>query len=424
MTLSSSSRPLVSSVILYRPLVYFASNSLVDSLSRPSTMWQCTTCSLENHERLSHCDACGETRPPWTCDKCTLLNAEPAQTCDACHAPRPTHTSRPKQQQRTTPSSNTTPPPPKPVWPCPRCTLENSAHAAVCAACDAPRPPRPRMRPAEPLPPPPEPRPSVPPAARPAPSASDDSVDELYALLSTVQLERLAPTLAEHDVADVETLALLTEADYDRLGVSIGARRKLCGLLGGGAAEASAADADACHAPVVTAAAPAAAAAAPSAYAFDVDPSRMVARELEGIDAILAAPERPASPPLAAAAPAVVPRLHPPPRVRASGMLPEAREARPRSASVEAAGGTARADAAVAIGSIAPSPPTAAVPGDDEEWVSVHAGATDASGEGREQLLPPEARPRAASLGGLLATVGARGNAYSQLADDAPFKGT
>ena len=50
--------------------------------------------------------------------------------------------------------------------------------------------------------------------------------------------------------------------------------------------------------------------------------------------------------------------------------------------------------------------------------------ATDASSEGREQLLPPEARSRAASLGGLLATVGNRGNAYSQLADDAPFKGT
>ena len=106
-------------------------------------------------------------------------------------------------------------------------------------------------------------------------------------------------------------------------------------------------------------------------------------------------------------------------------MLPEAREARPRSVSSEAAGGAAGADAAGAIRSIAPSsPPTTAVPGDDEEWVSVHAGATDASSEGREQLLPPEARSRAASLGGLLATVGNRGNAYSQLADDAPFKGT
>ncbi len=383
-------------------------------------MWQCKTCSLHNHEALSHCDACGATRPPWTCAKCTLLNAEPADTCDACHAPRP---SARHAEQQPTPNA-TTAPPPAPVWACPRCTLENSVDAAVCAACEAPRPPRPRLRPAEPLPPPPESRPSVPPPAPSALSVSDDSVDELYALLSTVQLERLAPTLAEHDVADVETLALLTEADYDRLGVSIGARRKLCGLLGGGAAEASAADADACLAPVATAAAPAAAAAAPSAYAFDVDPSRMVAHELDGIDAILAAPERPGSPPAAAAAPAVVPRLHPPPRVRASGMLPEARGAGPRAASAEAAGGAARADAAGASGSVSPSPPTAAVPGYDEEWVSVDAGATDASGEGREKLLQPDARSRAASLGGLLAAVGARANAYSQLADDAPFQGT
>lgn len=37
------------------------------------------------------------------------------------------------------PPNATTSPPPAPVWACPRCTLENAADAAVCAACEAPR---------------------------------------------------------------------------------------------------------------------------------------------------------------------------------------------------------------------------------------------------------------------------------------------
>ncbi len=37
------------------------------------------------------------------------------------------------------PPNATTSPPPAPVWACPRCTLDNAADAAVCAACEAPR---------------------------------------------------------------------------------------------------------------------------------------------------------------------------------------------------------------------------------------------------------------------------------------------
>jgi class 3 adenylate cyclase/tetratricopeptide (TPR) repeat protein len=51
-------------------------------------------------------------------------------------------------------------------------------------------------------------------------------VDSLFAWLQEHGLERYAPVLTDNDV-DLEALRLLTEADFERLGVSLGHRRKL-----------------------------------------------------------------------------------------------------------------------------------------------------------------------------------------------------
>jgi len=55
-------------------------------------------------------------------------------------------------------------------------------------------------------------------------------MDSLAAWLAGLGLERYAPVFADHDV-DLDALRLLAEADLERLGISLGHRKKLLRAL-------------------------------------------------------------------------------------------------------------------------------------------------------------------------------------------------